>query len=140
MTSVMIMTMTLSEFIDDYAHKPWDWRTVNCVLMISDWAKNCCGLDPAIDFRNKYKTKTQWYNLIDSYGGIVEFCERVAKTCGLVEIWQPMLGDIGLIRGKKATVGAIALAPGLWLTRRREGMIAVAEPRVSQVVAWSVPQ
>ena len=46
--------MDLDEFLAAHALLPWGWGTVDCSLVLADWAVACGRADPAAHLRGNY--------------------------------------------------------------------------------------
>ena len=109
-------TVKLTEFVKQRRDVPFEWGTNDCCLFVSDAALAMTGIDPAVDFRGKYKTelgamraiKKQGYDSIESVltGVFGEPVSKLSVRRGDVVLFENAGRDIaGLMFGD-------VLAPG----------------------------
>ena len=59
----------LNDHIEKHLNLPQKWGEIDCCLFPCNWILLACGVDPAKDFRGKYKTKLGADRAIKSFAG-----------------------------------------------------------------------
>lgn len=87
----------LAAFLAD--EKPFAWGSRDCCLFAADAVLFITGIDPAIDFRNRYTTAKGAARVLKKYGGLEGAVERITLDHGMMEIPVSMAqrGDVVLI-------------------------------------------
>jgi hypothetical protein len=87
----------LAAFLAD--EKPFVWGRRDCCLFAADAVLCITGIDPAIDFRNRYTTAQGAARVLKKYGGLEGAAERITMDHGMMEIPVSMSqrGDVALI-------------------------------------------
>lgn len=87
----------LAAFLAD--EKPFEWGKRDCSLWAADAVLCITGIDPAIDFRNRYKTAKGAARVLKKYGGLEGAVEMITMDHGMMEIPVALAqrGDVVLI-------------------------------------------
>jgi hypothetical protein len=101
----------LSDFIGAASGRPFSWGSSDCCLFAADWVQEATGIDPAAEYRGRYRTEAGAARLLNRLGGSVE--AAVDKALGM-PLTSPLLaqrGDIALVDGALGIVigGEVAL-------------------------------
>ena len=95
----------LNAHIEKHLNLPQIWGEIDCCLFPCDWILLACGVDPAKDFRGKYKTKTGANKAIKEFAGdLMGLAEKITKDLGMEEtpILKARRGDIAIVPGNGA--------------------------------------
>lgn len=111
--------MTLGEFLDSAAARPFRPGEHDCCLFLADWVRERMGVDPAPHLRGRYRTRLGYARILLLHGGFVATVGGCAARVGLERTKAPVKGDIGVILARTLhtypePVGAICVgaAPG----------------------------
>lgn len=87
----------LAAFLAD--EKPFVWGSRDCCLFAADAVLCITGIDPAIDFRNRYTTAKGAARVLKKYGGLKGAVERITMDHGMMEVPVALAqrGDVVLI-------------------------------------------
>lgn len=130
------MSADLDSFLAEKAAAPWAWGSVDCCMVLADWALANGHGDLLARYRGAYDDEAGCVAIIVRRGGLLPIVSDGAARIGLARIEAPSRGSIGVIGS--ATVltrqwGAIW--DGGWLVRGAEGFAPlVARP----LGIWSV--
>lgn len=108
----------LQSFIADNNARPWQPGSVDCCMVLADWAVWLGHPDPAAHLRGAYDSDEGFRQIIAAHGGVPALVATCVPTSGK-RIQHPSTGDIGVI-GSPANIrrqfGAIHDGNG-WLVR-----------------------
>lgn len=131
--------MTLDDFLEGMAARPFADGVNDCALTVADWAMVATGCeDPAGHLRGRYATPLQRERLLRQLGGLEAVMADCAARAGLQRLRDPLKvrrGDIALIRSARTAFAAICTGPR-WAIQSSEGLTVTGGEVVS---AWRVP-
>ena len=118
--------------IEESISKTFQWGEHDCSLFALDCVDAMCDTEIASEWRGKYETEQEAYELLESVGGF----DAVAESYGFkkVDILQATRGDIAFINNHQAlgiVVGDQIVATG--------PTSLVSVPLDSAEIFWSVP-
>lgn len=118
--------------IDEARNKTFEWGEHDCSLFALDVVDAMCNTEIASEWRGKYSTQEEAYELLESVGGF----DAVAESYGFkeVDIYQARRGDIAFIGEQQAlgiVIGDQIIATG------PNSLVSV--PLDSATKFWSVP-
>jgi len=89
----------LAEFLFKRKDTPFKYGANDCCLFVCDAVEQMTGVDPAVDYRGKYSTKREAFDLID--WDIEGHMGDLFKTYGMTEngINHAGRGDVALVNG-----------------------------------------
>lgn len=91
----------LSEFLFKRKDSTFRYGRNDCCLFVADAIERMTGVDPAVEFRGKYRTKAQAKNLLINFAGgtISETVKRLTINYGMpgIEINLAGRGDVALV-------------------------------------------
>lgn len=129
--------MTLDDFLEVMAARPFVPGECDCALTLADWVSSATGCsDPAADLRGAYTTMLGAARFIVASGGLVELVGRCAARAGLFHTDSPLRGDIGVVELDGAHLGGICTGDGVWAIQSTAGVFGA---RTHHLAAWSVP-
>lgn len=124
------MSGDLDAFIVSNGALPWAWGSIDCALVLADWAIACGHPDPAADWRGIYSDELGWKRIVVRRGGLLPLVNDICSRAGFIVASAPARGVISVI-GSTYNIerqwGAIYDGTD-WLVRRAEGFVAVDEP------------
>lgn len=124
--------MTVEEFIAAEAAKPFVRAVNDCTMMCDRWVQMRRGVSPVkaggIVYHDEATAKA-----IEPR--IAQLMNRAMRRAGIAKTDNPQLGDVGLVVFGR-NIGPAILVGGMWITRHREGLVAV--PRENYWKAWAV--
>jgi len=131
----------LALHIDTIRNKPFCWGDHDCALMAADCALAITGTDFAAEFRGKYSTEQEAYDLIQQYagGGLMALAEKIATEFNLLEVKKSFAqrGDIVLAEDDgRNTLGVINLSGRGVLLPSVDGMVTRSLECVKR--AWRI--
>jgi hypothetical protein len=117
------------------AAKPMVWGVDDCALWHADIQLKAMGIDPAAEFRGRYKTRRGAHRVLGLMG-LPMVLQRFTRKhgCGRVEPSKARLGDIGLVPIGKAYACVRLLHRNEWIGRNDAGWSMVPTERVR--IAW----
>lgn len=89
--------MDLDEFLATHAELPWAWGSVDCALVLADWAVAQGNPDPAATRRGTYATELGWKRIVVARGGLFPLVSDICDRAGLLPTSTPSRGVIGVI-------------------------------------------
>lgn len=87
----------LSSFIAANNALPWNPGTVDCCIVLADWAVWLCHPDPAPHLRGTYDSDDGFRRIIAEAGGAVPVVKRCIDNIDGNLISEPQLGAVGVI-------------------------------------------
>ncbi|MGM4911429.1 DUF6950 family protein [Rhizobium sp. 768_B6_N1_8] len=87
----------LTAFIADNNAKPWSPGSVDCCMVLADWAIWLGHPDPARHLRGTYGDEVGFRRIITDASGAVPIVERCVDHIRGARIAKPALGSIGVI-------------------------------------------
>ncbi len=122
----------LSTIFNEYQNKPFVWGKSDCCLFTADFVQVLTGIDPAKDYRNKYKTEIGAKRALVKYGSVEKALDEHFKRINynFAKRGDPILftSELGLTVGVKWSGGL--------LTMGLKGMVLVSEFEPEAV--WSL--
>ena len=116
---------------------PWNPGTVDCCIVLADWAIWLGHPDPAAHLRGAYDSDDGFRSIIDAAGGVVPIVARCVSNIGGVRIARPITGAVGVI-GSPHNIqrqwGAI-FDGRKWLVRFTNGFSPMA---ASPLAIWKI--
>jgi hypothetical protein len=119
----------LGEFMEVAGRTPFAWGRHDCLLHPADWCRVAAGVDPAADFRGRYKTELGARRILKREGGLLELAAGQMRAAGLpaVDLAEIRAGDVGVVRaprpnGELAHVGAVFTGT-LWMALGVRGLV-----------------
>lgn len=124
--------MTPEEFVAAEAAKPFVRAVNDCTMMCDRWVQLKRGISPVQAGGIVYHDDVTAMALEPR---IAQLMNRAMRRAGLSKTDNPQSGDVGLaVFGKN--IGPAILVGDVWITRHREGLVAV--PRANYWKAWAV--
>jgi hypothetical protein len=113
----------LAAFLAD--EKPFAWGSRDCCLFAADAVLCITGLDPAIDFRGRYKTAKGAARVLKKYGGLEGAVEVIALDHGMMEVPVGLAqrGDVVLIDSPRGLALAVVNLKGGVTAQGPDGVI-----------------
>lgn len=107
-------TTRLSDVIKAALGRPFSWGEFDCCLFAADCAVAVCGVDPAEQYRGKYKTETGAKRLIKKNHGSLE----AAWDACFARVSPAFVqrGDIALYQSQTGRAVAVFWANEYWST------------------------
>ncbi|WP_318883724.1 hypothetical protein RWA06_01965 [Sinorhizobium meliloti] len=113
----------LAAFLADNNKRTWQPGTVDCCMVLADWALWLGHSDPAARLRGTYDSDEGFRTIIAAHQGAVPLVASCVANIGGKRVQQPQHGDIGVI-GSPINIhrqfGAIHDGRG-WLVRMNGG-------------------
>lgn len=133
------MAVTLPEFLNDAAGKPFEAGRLDCMLFAADWVALRTGKDPAAPFRGAYRTVREYETLLKENGGLLAMAGSAMTRIGLQGAEKPQEGDVGVIRyltpGNRHRPLAGIYTGLRWVAKTRAGIVAV---HAAPIAVWRV--
>lgn len=132
----------LDSFLNLHAQDPFAYGSWDCCLFVCDAIREMTGVDPAQDFRDKYKSRDEAYRLIKAATGAKSLQMIVASITTKLKMQEiPMLmaqrGDVVLVkRARDYSLGLIALNGRELKVCRAQGICSVSLSHATR--AWHV--
>lgn len=89
--------MDLDEFLAVHALLPWGWGTVDCSLVLADWAVANGYADPAEHLRGEYSDELGWKAIVVARGGLLPLVSDICDRAGILQTSAPARGVVGVI-------------------------------------------
>lgn len=116
----------LNQYIQEVSKKYFVWGRCDCVLFGADWTNFFCGIDPAENYRGKYKTETGAKKLIIKDVKLIT--EVVDKYFERINPAYMQIGDVGLYNlSQGQTIGIYGGRNGSWFKTQDIGAIQLNE-------------
>jgi len=124
--------------IDIWCSVPFSWGGGDCFLSLADIVWRARGYDPALLFRDRYRTARGAARVTRGFGGFAGAFEFVAESNGWNEIEprKALVGDVGLLIGKDSPRCGLIRHTALWVGRTMTGFAGVPTEQVAR--AWRV--
>lgn len=87
----------LPAFLERHQQLVWSWGSVDCSLVLADWAIENGHSDPASSLRGTYSTAQEWKNIITSHGGLLPLVSDLCDRAGIVPTAELTVGTIAVI-------------------------------------------
>ncbi len=132
--------MTLDQYLDRAARRPFAYGEHDCLLFLADWVREKRGVDPAEGLRGRYSGRLGALRLKLVHGGAAGLVASCVRLAGLERTSEPRAGDIGLLfalvpgASMPQIVGAIC-AGERWVALAPSGLVASA---AKPAAAWRV--
>jgi len=131
----------LSEFLFKRKNSSFRYGRNDCCLFVADAIEKMTGVDPAWEFRGKYKTKSGAKHLLLQFAGgnILETVKRLTISYGMPEISINFAGrgDIALVNGEMGdALGVIDMTGEKVAIPGRKGLVFF--PTIAIKKAWRV--
>jgi hypothetical protein len=117
---ILVMRMTLSEYLASLARRRWQPGKLDCGVFLADWLVACGHPDPIADVRGSYDSERGFLRVLRREGGFLAACAARLARIGAVETDRLTAGDIAVV------MSPYAMESGRIL-RRPVGAIAVSE-------------
>jgi hypothetical protein len=127
----------LDRFFAANAALPWGWGTVDCAMVLADWAIASGHPDPFIDYRGAYRTEEGWKAIVTPRGGMLPLVSEVLSRTQIAPVAVAVRGVIAVIGSPSHPLrqwGAIHDG-ARWQVRLEQGFTAVTARPLS---LWSV--
>ena len=115
--------MDLDDFLAAHTALPWAWGSVDCSLVLADWAVANGHPDPAPDLRGAYSDDLGWRRIVVARGGLRPLVSDLCARAGFASVLSPargVVGVIGALHNVDRQWGAIHDGTR-WLVRGTEG-------------------
>ncbi|MEH6676124.1 DUF6950 family protein [Phenylobacterium sp.] len=126
----------LDQFLEDAAARSFRDGEWDCQLFPAEWVRRVTGLDPAAEWRGRYRTVLGRERILKREGGPLAVMTRGAESVGLQRTNDPRRGDVGLIRVAGRHYGAVCLGARWAVVDAMRGL-AVTKPD-AVLRAWEV--
>lgn len=130
----------LDQFLDSHSQMAWAPGTVDCCLVLADWAVTLGHADPAAHLRGAYDSDDGFFAIIERAGGVVPLVGSCAVRVGAA-VDQAQCGDIGVVGSvlnMRRQFGAI-FDGRRWMVRNAGGFIPMTA-RVLSVWRLACPR
>lgn len=127
----------LAVFLRDCVHRTYVIGRWDCGLMCAEWVRLCRGVDPAAEWRGRYKTEIGLARLLKRRGGIVAHFDQCLTAAGARRTGAPERGDIAIIEGPHWPVGGIVTGTNV-VACAWSGIISRRRDLAPILAAWSV--
>jgi hypothetical protein len=131
------LVASLVSFLETNNALSWRAGTVDCCIVLADWAVALGHPDPASHLRGRYDSDDGFRQIIAAAGGAVPVVERCVKKIGGERVDRPLPGAIGVI-GSPHNIerqwGAI-FDGQRWLVRFSNGFAPMA---ASSLAIWKI--
>lgn len=127
----------LSAFLAENGALPWAWGSVDCCMVLSDWAQANGHGDPLAQYRGTYDDETACLAIVVGRGGVLPIVSDGCARVGLVptDVRAPgVIAVIGSLRTPTRQWGALWGGSG-WLVRGPDGFASMTAPTLGM---WSV--
>lgn len=127
-------SLRLANLLRESQDKPFIWGEFDCCLFVSDCCVAVCGMDPAADYRGRYKTEVGAKRaLLKRHGSV----EAAFDACfQRVDVAFAQRGDIvTYLDSDGVTAAAVCWAGGYWAALRDGG---VGRIDCVPLMAWRV--
>jgi len=117
--------MDLDDFMASHAALSWEWGSVDCSLVLADWAVANGHPDPAASLRGTYSDELGWQRIVVARGGLFPLVSDVCARAGLGPADRPSRGVVAVIGAPHSALrqwGAIYDGTR-WLVRGVEGFL-----------------
>lgn len=115
------------------AQSPMIWGVDDCTMWAAKWFSSETKITLNLP---SYNSEDRARELIAKAGGLVNLWTERLDRCGATETFEPVLGDVGIVRLSYGDVGCIHCQAGIVACRTRNG-VTFLSPRES-LVSWSV--
>ncbi len=134
----MAQLVTLQAFLHAYARKPWTpGGTVDCCLILAEWAIWLGYPDPAAAWRGAYVPGQDQIDTMAKWGGALPLIAGCAAVIGARRVDRPVLGCVGVVgslHNVTRQFGVIHDGAG-WLTRTPSGFGRIT---ATTLAAWEI--
>lgn len=124
----------LTAFLKAASGQPFSWGQRDCLLWLSDWVKECRGIDPAAHLRGSYRDEDEAEKVIASHGGREALIDGLLAPLGIHAAHTPQAGDIALVDLPSGVTGGIVT--GKFIAFIGHDRLRFA--RASIIKAWSL--
>lgn len=115
--------MDLDDFMAAHAALAWEWGTVDCSLVLADWAVANGHRDPGATLRGSYADELGWQAIVVKRGGLFPLVSDVCARAHFPIAAVPTRGVVGVIGAPHSALrqwGAIHDGE-TWLVRNPDG-------------------
>lgn len=137
MAEVAFVMADLSAFLAENGALPWAWGSVDCCMVLSDWALANGHEDPLAQYRGAYDDEAGGLAIVVKRGGVLPILGDGCARSGLVATDVRTAGVIAVIGSLTVPTrqwGAIWDGSG-WLVRGVDGFSPMTVPVLGM---WSV--
>lgn len=126
----------LNAFMAAHEEQAWAWGTVDCSMVLADWAIDNGHPDPAAALRGTYSDELGWKLIVVARGGLLplvsDLCARAGFTATDTAA-RGVIGVVGSVRHPDRQWGAIHDGER-WLVRAADGFGPITAPTLGMWV------
>lgn len=93
--------MDLNDFIDAHMARPWAPGSVDCLLVLADWAMVRGYPDAAAHLRGTYHNEDGFRAIVERAGGAVPLVQDCSDRIGLTRADAPEYGFIAVVGSRR---------------------------------------
>ena len=136
---MILGTDPLSAFLRAASGRPFSWGEHDCLMWLADWIEARRGLDPAAEWRGRYRSERGAMRIVAEAGGMVEHVARVVEPHGIMRTKEPKRGDIAVTDTPDGHMGAIVMKGTTAALARGPMPVLIRKVTVAPIIAaWSL--
>lgn len=125
-------TTKLHETIKAASERPFSWGEFDCCTFAADCCIAICGVDPAVDYRGRYKTELGAKRVLRSTHGSLEAAWDASFRRVPINLRQR--GDVVLFDSEHGRCVGVVWANAIWAATDK----GVHRVRAEPLICWSV--
>lgn len=130
----MLTSDTLSVFLKAASERPFSWGSHDCLMWLADWIVVARGIDPAADWRGRYRSAFAAARILKRRGGAIGHLDACLRPFGIARTETAARGDIAVLVAPEGKMGGIVLGRSVAVV----GEAGLRVRRLPIVAAWRV--
>lgn len=127
----------LSEFRRSVAGRRFALGSWDCGLLCAEWVRMVRGVDPAAEWRGRYRTLLGLSRLLKRRGGMVAHFDACLLPLGIQRTVMTQRGDVAIVDTAEGLTGGVLTGPMVLLAGGR-GYFERSLSMAPVVAAWRV--